>query len=1313
MLGHGSPVLRLEHHRPKGRPAKFAAAVRLPALTLWVQLLLLTILNLAASAQTIHPDLPQHPPFEAAPFEENLGQSRVAIRMSWGGGEEAQWQGTVHYTGGAITNVRALGLTQDTPGSVYQEEGNVNVSQPSPATYGGAEFYVDYQPGAELRTVFRSVDDPDTWIRKSIPIEEVLRTTTSHELDAKQNRITVARAPGDWLKLDFQRDHLVFETGETLMVDLQPHFSGFADQRVRCKATLVTARSNSGASIWSETLEFETDSEGNAEAQQLALPIPPREGVYDLKLQLEPTGFTNPLNRTQKKRSLQFVALSPAPPVSSGELWREQDVVDPTQNRSGMALQWSSLLRSSVLRNGSSESGRSIVEQNGNRLVQLDPGGWQVIDLRVNQADKPVLLEIEYEAKEGAAIGFSVLQPDGRGKLPTYGFDSGVVVPKSFAVVDEANPRIKRHQVVFWPNTNQSFLLVSNRCKTDSVRFGKVRILTGPDRLAAHRHLPDGGLKERTRQFLAFYESPMFPENFGADEVYESAIDQTLDDWVTFYEGADRMVQYLKANGYSGAVLTVAADSGSIYPSVHLGSTPIFESGVFFASGQDPLQKDVLELLFRMFDREGLKLVPAFAFSGPLPELESRIRREGADRYRPVDFRGQIGSINDSNVPYNPLSPAVQKQVELVIQELTQRYTHHSSFNGISLLCRPDTYTQLNGRRWGYDSPTVTQFLDDSGGIQLASGVANNWSQVQNLLLGSNQRQWLGWRARQMTKWYQRLQQIVSDGQGGRRLYLSAVDIYRHTDVVSSLSPSLHWANKFDDAMLELGWDMESLKGNPSVVFLKPHRIDENTTVAGNKIDAQIGASRKATQFYQQQAITGEIFTHRTYWARFAEQQSSSAFQSPKRDVLRLQQLTPASWQNRKRFINSLRNLDSRLLVDGGWLLAMGQETSLVDIIDVYTRLPDLPFDSVMSTNKEMNSGAIAVRQAVTEGRWYFYCLNDSPWTTEVSLTLNRGGVERIESLSEYIVRIEEVDGKRVIRLELPPYSLMGGFSENLLNQLVDFEYRIDEQAATRLKARLNQLQLRLIQATDVRPLEVQANLGFDESNQQPVRWSYDPNRESDFVIKTDGKGNSSLVMKSTGNSNWIRSVPFTVPETGRLSISVWMRSDVAAQPPLRISVEGEASGYYRFGSIGSLAPNDPANQVGTDWRQYVVHFDDLPVEEGALLRVGFDLMGAGEVAIDQIQLYDRLFDANDIQALTQRLAAARPLVGSDTDYDLCRRMLNGYWLRFLNDYIGMPKSPQDPSRQGELIVDQQPVVRTSSLFQRFRDMMTPRLNRR
>jgi hypothetical protein len=44
------------------------------------------------------------------------------------------------------------------------------------------------------------------------------------------------------------------------------------------------------------------------------------------------------------------------------------------------------------------------------------------------------------------------------------------------------------------------------------------------------------------------------------------------------------------------------ADGSTIYPSEVLEPTPRYDTGVFFATGQDPRRKDALEVLFRLFD---------------------------------------------------------------------------------------------------------------------------------------------------------------------------------------------------------------------------------------------------------------------------------------------------------------------------------------------------------------------------------------------------------------------------------------------------------------------------------------------------------------------------------------------------------------------------------------------------------------------------------------------------------------------------------------------------------------------------------------
>ena len=126
-------------------------------------------------------------------------------------------------------------------------------------------------------------------------------------------------------------------------------------------------------------------------------------------------------------------------------------------------------------------------------------------------------------------------------------------------------------------------------------------------------------------------DRPLLPENFSAEEVLDTWSGRTLQDWRTFHQAGTRLVDYLHYAGYNGLVLSVAADGSAIYPSQVLEPTPRYDTGVFFASGQDPMPKDVLEMLLRLMDRENLQLIPALEFATPLPALEA-IRRRGGSR---------------------------------------------------------------------------------------------------------------------------------------------------------------------------------------------------------------------------------------------------------------------------------------------------------------------------------------------------------------------------------------------------------------------------------------------------------------------------------------------------------------------------------------------------------------------------------------------------------------------------------------------------------------------------------------------------------
>ena len=163
-------------------------------------------------------------------------------------------------------------------------------------------------------------------------------------------------------------------------------------------------------------------------------------------------------------------------------------------------------------------------------------------------------------------------------------------------------------------------------------------------------------------------DRPLLAENFSAEESLDTWSGRTLQDWKTFHQAGTRLVDYLRYAGYNGLVLSVAADGSAIYPSQVLEPTPRYDTGVFFASGQDPMPKDVLEMLLRLTDREDLQLIPSLEFATPLPALEA-IRRRGGAEAQGLEWIGADGatwcqtySARRGLAPYyNTLDPRVQE----------------------------------------------------------------------------------------------------------------------------------------------------------------------------------------------------------------------------------------------------------------------------------------------------------------------------------------------------------------------------------------------------------------------------------------------------------------------------------------------------------------------------------------------------------------------------------------------------------------------------------------------------------------------------
>ncbi|MCU0873879.1 MAG: hypothetical protein MUE50_16200, partial [Pirellulaceae bacterium] len=162
--------------------------------------------------------------------------------------------------------------------------------------------------------------------------------------------------------------------------------------------------------------------------------------------------------------------------------------------------------------------------------------------------------------------------------------------------------------------------------------------------------------------------------------------------------------------------------------------------------------------------------------------------------------------------------------------------------------------------------------------------------------------------------------------------------------------------------------------------------------------------------------------------------------------------------------------------------------------------------------------------------------------------------------------------------------------------------------------------------------------------------------------------------LRSDSPVAWVRSNSFPAPATGRLSVWVWLRIDEPAkQPPLQLAVEGRLDGqpYYRPARVGASDDRlgEPPPPLATTWAPYLVRIDDLPARGLTDLRVAIDLMGPGEVWIDDVQVFDLWFDKNERNELLKKIALASFYLGQGEVVE-CDQVLRGYWPEFLRRYV-------------------------------------------
>lgn len=1234
-------------------------------------------------------------------FSSKDQQTTYRLRLSWGDGAPEAWQASVFIGEGFIAEPEILGIEPDTPGSTrIVGDRHLIVRSQTPTSFGGVDFSVAANEATAITVEISCQRNPALRIRKQFTLIELQDNSLGAALDLQGHRFVIGRVPGDHLGISTGRSHLIFRPGELWNFSVKPNFPvSSANRSLRCVGRLTNVRTPKQV-IESLTTELRVDETGKYEPWDWQIKVPETEGVYELAISLEPkwyqAGFSS---RPQSLRTVQFLVLGNSPPRTlPATPWKLAQEVDwdepfPEDSRFRIAANLDPLR---LLNKGNQPRLRD------RQPLVLEPGQWRVAALKIPEVNHPYRVRVEYEVTGNGTLGLSLLETDENGNISNFGFNAGAVHQQEFNLTPETDFGSRKElEMLIWPSRPNPVLLIANRGKGHDIKILQTEILGGPERLTGESP------KTGTRGILAFYELPLFAENYSGIKALDPNNGEIIEDWQTFYQAADRLVQYLKHSGYSGMMMSINGDGGALAPLDSLQANPRYDSGRYSSLGQDPQHKDVLEMLFRMFDREGLRLVPAITFSSTLPRVEAARESDLGASIDLVDYRNQVVTPNRDLPRYNPLSPIVQDAMTEVIDEVLERYAAHESFDGLAIICRGDTFGILPGKRWGFDEYTVKNFSKTRLGISAEFSPESLAEFINQELLGKRRAEWTEWRCQQMTELYRRWEEMISLRANKGQLFLAGIELLRSGDLSQQLNPSLRKSASAMEGLRELGWDAKALATLNNTVIFQPMRFAPTESLMQQRIELSQNRSRGLADFYSQQRMPTTLITHRDEWVHWSGLEEALPNLAKVSEVHRMQTANPGGREALRRFAESVFRSDTHLLCDGGWTISARNDPAFQRFASAFRELPSQPFQDVFPRGETQTRRPVAVRQWRSGKIWAGYVVNSSPWPCQITLHF-AGQTERLKTTpaaAEQIIKPNAMT--TTVTFEIEPFALIAltGIAEGVQ----DYEVALPPQAALVVRSHLHQLQTSLAAASEPQPIDSVQNCDF---NRAQGGWSYSnqAGQEVKYFNTAPDSVAEALRISSTGPVAWVRSNWFAAPETGRLSLSMTMRTDdPSSQPPLRLAIESDSGPleYYRFGEYGSLSPNPSEHQLDQQWKTFVVHFDDLPVLARARYRVGLDLMGVGVVEIDRLDVYDRMFEKSELQALTQMIASIRPQVTDPALIDEARFLLEGYWPRFINHVFGptervAPPLVQSPAESITADSDPDP-NRTGFMFRRQR----------
>ena len=1220
----------------------------------------------------------------------------------------------------------ALGLHRQGAALVIQNE--------QPRDGGGIDLRISDWQSKRLRILLRPMDAApgETGVGIEGSVAAFLVDQSLHQLDGSGNRLTIGAVAGDLLRMRFTppvSSNAKWQGEQMARVDVHPllptRAAGYGS--VELRLALKNIRTGEELQTQSQPLvpfDSAPPTEGIVleEWQPVTFEcgVPSVPGVYQLQLDAIEQGSLR-WSRTLASATKEFVVSSNSM-LSSGEgeeSWQLIYELDPGSPRlherlrrlpGQAAASMASMRRISLPAmpmpslgdaadripslslpkvpmpglpkvpsvdslmprfSGLLSTGHSTVEphQLGAmlRLPPMSASGvptWEGIVITDAVPGRPHAVEVAYPSDQHVAIGLSVLEQDSGATHISVRHDGGFEVPRPPA---GSSAVLRRHRFVFWPRTQSPLLVISNSSRHQTATVGRVTVYRGPAKMS-DSVLPVSGYGER-RIFAPVPREASAAQSGGEKDVGQPA------GWVHWYDELWQTAERLKSQQVTGLAVDVYAGGASLWQSDLTAGGPRWEGGAGDPSFDE---ENRLALLCRVSEQAGMGLVPTLRFDGIHPRIESLL---GQDDCKPgLLCLGRDGQVRDASETlvgrhYNILDPRVQAAVLDVVAELVERLRGSGVIDGIALELSAKGWLHLPGVAWGLDDTTFMRFVQETGQGKtvLHDSGPNRFVTRAAAVEGELRSAWLAWRAEQIAMLHQGVARIVA-AEADWNYYIMPTTLMFTGSVAERLRPVVAGQPHDQAVLYELGLDPASLTRPKNAVFVAPrlHTATEDdidaATIATVNQSASMSAwerraSRRGLVLLEQpkQVDISAVIPHGPFDASefFAPNVMHAVSGGPKRQ---------------ESLLLGLATADAEVVFDQSLRWAE------LTVSDTAIRRAFLSFPVRDLQSVEGVPADFPVRFVQGNDAAWLLVGNSSRMAARVDVRLNAAatGVDVITEQTLSTVNNQ-------FEIEVMPWSLRvirldrSEVDTRPLTGTVHFE----EDAVRSIEESVADLRQRQAVLETPPQISVLDNPGFDlpSLGNGVTGWEIVEAAGGQLELieapspkSGDSEKNQAVRMTSVGSLATVRSNPFQPPQTGRLSVAVWLRLPASApQPPLRIAVEGVDSGeqYYRFAPVGAAAGGRPLQE---GWNRFVLQVTDLPSDPNESLRLRFDMLGPGVVEIDEIEVYNLVFNQeqqNELHGVLNEMESE--LADGSTARVLSR--LEGYWPRFLQAAVSDEQS--------------------------------------